>query len=53
MPIFSGKNCIHTASGIFALWKRLHSTLVESGRVRSQPVYCAGYSEIMIQILRL
>ena len=30
MPIFSRKNCIHTASGIFALCKRLHSTLVES-----------------------
>ena len=31
MPIFRRKNCIHTASGIFALRKRLHSTLVESG----------------------
>ena len=31
MPIFKRKNCIHTASGIFALCKRLHSTLVESG----------------------
>ena len=30
MPIFRRKNCIHTASGIFALCKRLHSTLVES-----------------------
>ena len=29
MPIFRGKNCIHTASGIFVLCKRLHSTLVE------------------------
>ena len=28
MPIFRRKNCIHTASGIFALCKRLHSTLV-------------------------
>jgi len=36
MPIFRRKNCIHTTSGIFALCKRLHSTLVESG-----PVYCA------------
>ena len=26
MPIFRRKNCIHTASGIFALCKRLHST---------------------------
>jgi len=39
MPIFRRKNCIHTASGIFAVCKRLHSTLVESGL--SQPVYCA------------
>ena len=39
MPIFRRKNCIHTASGIFALCKRLHSTLVGSG-VRCQPVYC-------------
>ena len=31
MTIFRRKNCIHTASGIFALCKRLHSTLVESG----------------------
>ena len=43
MPIFRRKNCIHTSSGIFALCKRLPSTLVESGllAVRSQPVYCA------------
>ena len=31
MLIFRRKNCIHTASGIVALCKRLHSTLVESG----------------------
>ena len=31
MPIFRRKNCIHTASGLFTLCKRLHSTLVESG----------------------
>ena len=31
MPIFRRKNCIHTASGIFALCKRLPSTLVGSG----------------------
>ena len=31
MPIFRKKNCIHTASGIVALCKRLHSTPVESG----------------------
>ena len=37
MPIFRRKNCIHTASGIFALRKRLDSTPVESGLT----VYCA------------
>ena len=31
MPIFRRKNYIHTASVIFALCKRLNSTLVESG----------------------
>ena len=31
MPIVRKKNCIHTASGIFAVCKRLHSTLVDSG----------------------
>ena len=31
MPIFRRKNCMHTASGIFALCKCLHSILVESG----------------------
>jgi hypothetical protein len=31
MTIFRRKDCIHTASGIFALCKRLHSTQVESG----------------------
>ena len=30
MPIFGRKNCIHTASGIVALGKRLHGTPVES-----------------------
>ena len=51
MPIFRRKNCIHTASGIFALCKSLHSTLVESG-VRSQPVYCADvYRERRYQML--
>ena len=30
MPIFRRKNYIHTASGIFALCKRVHSTMVES-----------------------
>ena len=36
MPIFRRKNCIHTASGIFAVCKRLHSTLVE----RCFPPFC-------------
>ena len=31
MPIFRRTNCIHTASGIVVLCKRLHSTPVESG----------------------
>jgi hypothetical protein len=44
MPIFRRKDCIHTASGIFALYERLHSTQVESG-LTSQPVYCADESE--------
>jgi len=30
VPIFRRKICIHTASGIVALCKRLHSTPVES-----------------------
>ena len=30
-PSSGGKICIHTAFGIVALSKRLHSTLVESG----------------------
>ena len=30
MLVFRRKNCIHTASGIVALSKRLYSTLVES-----------------------
>ena len=38
MPIFSRKNCIHTASDIFALCKRLHSTLVESGLTLVSPL---------------
>ena len=31
MSIFRRKNCIHTVPGIFALCKRLYSTLVEGG----------------------
>jgi hypothetical protein len=31
MSIFRRKYCIHTASGIFALCKYLHSTQVDSG----------------------
>ena len=53
MSIFRRKNSIHTESGIFALCKRLPSTLVESGlTVRSQPVYCADvYRERRYQML--
>jgi len=36
MPIFRRKNCIHTASGIVALCKRLHSTPVESRLYRER-----------------
>ena len=51
MPIFRRKNFIHTASGIFALCKRLHSKL-KNKRVRSQPVYCADvYRERRYQML--
>ena len=51
MPIFRRKNCTHTASGIVALCKRLHSTPVESG-LHSQLVYCAGvYRERWYQML--
>ena len=51
MLIFRRKNCIHTASGIFAVYKRLDSTLVESG-LRSQPLYCADvYRERRYQML--
>jgi len=50
MPIFRRKNCIHTAFGIFALCKRLPSTV--QYRVRSQPVYCADvYRERRYQML--
>ena len=38
MPIFRRTNCIHTASGIVALCKRLHSTPVES-RLQSSVTY--------------
>ena len=43
MPIFRRKNCIHTASGIFALCKRLHSILAESG-LQSVAGYVADLS---------
>jgi hypothetical protein len=36
MPIFRRKNCIHAASGIVALCKRLHSTPVESQSALNQ-----------------
>ena len=39
MSIFRRSNCIHTASGIIALCKRLHSTPDESRLVCSHPAY--------------
>jgi hypothetical protein len=47
MPIFRRKDFIHTASGIFAFCKRLHSTLVESG---AKPVY--QYKNIKINMYK-
>ena len=49
MPIFRRKNCIHTASGIYALCKRLHSTLVES-RLQSALNQCVLYIYIYISV---
>ena len=43
MSIFRRKNFIHTTSGIVALCKRLHSTLVESG-LQSALNQCTGFS---------
>jgi hypothetical protein len=46
MPIFRRKDCIHTASGIFALCKRLHRTQVESGlqsALNQCSVHCIVY----------
>jgi len=40
MPIFRRTNCIHAASGVFALCKQLHSTPVES-RLLSTGVLCS------------
>ena len=37
MPIFRGKNCIHTTSGIVALYKRLYITKVELNWCTVQP----------------
>jgi hypothetical protein len=53
MPIFRRKDCIHTASGIFALCAVQYSKLVESGLgVLSQTVYCADvYRERRYQML--
>ena len=41
MPIFRRKNYIHTGSVIFAISKRLHSTLVEKG-LQSALNQCTG-----------
>ena len=48
MPIFRRKNCIHTAFGIVALCKRLHSTPVESrlhSSLLSTGVLCSKHVE--------
>ena len=39
MPIFRRKNYIHTASGIVAVCKRLHSTLVYCAAVYREQRY--------------
>jgi len=39
MPIFRRSNCIHTASGIVALCKRLYSTPVESRLAEGLPTF--------------
>jgi hypothetical protein len=41
MPIFRRKNCILTASGIVALYKRLHSTPVETDPLEGAPLATA------------
>ena len=56
MPIFRRTNCIHAASGIVALCKRLYSTVhrlrADCTAVRSQPVYCAAvYRQRRYQML--
>ena len=55
MPIFRRKNCIHTASGIFALCKRLQSTLVESGRTSAlnQCTRSSGDKKIYLLVFRM
>ena len=45
MTIFRRKNYIHTASVIFALCKRLHSTLVERGALNQCTVQAFTESE--------
>ena len=45
MPIFRRKNCIHTASGIVALCKRLHSTPVEQSALNRCTVQTFTESE--------
>ena len=42
MPIYRRKDCIHTASGIVALGKRLHSTPVESGLLLCMSLLSTG-----------
>jgi len=53
MPIFRRTNCIHTASRVVAVCKRLHRTPDESRlAVCSHPAYCtAVYRERRYQML--
>ena len=48
MPIFRRTNCIHTASGIVALCKRLHSTPVESRLQSSESCSLKLYKTIFL-----
>ena len=51
MPVFRRKNCIHTASDIFALCKRLHSALVKSGLFRASTCPSSGRKIVFTQHL--
>jgi len=52
MPIFRRTNCIHTASGIVTLCKRLYSTPVESG-LQSSPISTAAQTVFHRKVVSL